>query len=45
VKRAEERADATLPAALGRARALDAKGNRSKCLKAVERVKLLIGMQ
>jgi hypothetical protein len=45
LKRAEARADARLKAALARARAFDAKGNRSKCLKAVDRIKLLIGMQ
>src|SRR5262249_41983898 len=45
VKRAEARADARLKAALARARAFDARGNRAKCSKAVARIKLLIGMQ
>lgn len=44
VKRAEARADARLKAALARARALDAKGDRAGCSKAVERIRLLIGM-
>jgi|RhiMetdeSRZDD1v2_1073273.scaffolds.fasta_scaffold03493_2 hypothetical protein len=44
VKRAETRADARLKAALARARALDAKGDRAGCSKAVERIRLLIGM-
>jgi len=45
VKRAEQKADARLNAALARARALDAKGDRARCAKAVERIKLMIGMQ
>src|SRR5262245_18859772 len=45
MKRAEQRADARLKAALARARALDAAGIRAKCSKAVKRIKLLIGMQ
>jgi hypothetical protein len=44
VKRAEARADARLKTALARARALDAKGDRAGCSKAVERIRLLIGM-
>jgi hypothetical protein len=44
VKRAEARADARLKTALARARALDAKGDRAGCSKAVERIRMLIGM-
>src|SRR5262245_63051161 len=40
VKRAEARADAKLKAALARARALDARGDRARCSKAVARIKL-----
>jgi hypothetical protein len=45
VERAEERADSRLDAALARARTFDAQDNRIECLKAVEEIRLLIGMQ
>ncbi len=45
VERAEERADSRLDAALARARTFDAQDNRTECLKAVEEIRLLIGMQ
>jgi hypothetical protein len=45
VERAEDRAASVLNAAIARARTFDADGNRAECLKAVEEIKQLTGMQ
>ena len=45
VERAEDRAASVLDAAIARARALDAADNRTECMKAVEEIKQLTGMQ
>jgi hypothetical protein len=45
VERAEDRAASELNAAIARARAFDAEDNRAECLKAVEEIRRLTGMQ
>jgi hypothetical protein len=45
VERAEDRAALLLNAAMARARAFDAEDNRAECMKAVEDIKQLTGMQ
>jgi hypothetical protein len=44
VEQAEQAARARLDAALARARSLDAAGDATECAKAVEQVKMLIGL-
>ncbi len=45
VEQAEQSARARLDAALARARSLDAAGDGNECAKAVEQIKVLIGLQ
>jgi hypothetical protein len=45
VAQAEQSASARLDAALARARSLDAAGDATECAKAVEQVRMLIGLQ
>jgi hypothetical protein len=44
VKRAEERAQATFPATLARAKRLDAKGNRAGCMRALAAAKRMYNL-